>query len=78
MIRTQIYLTVQEKEEITKIASTSGKKQSEIIREAVDSFLEKFHSENGQKVCENLSGIWADRPESFSADSLRGDWDREF
>lgn len=78
MIRTQIYLTELEKNELRVLASKSGKKQSELIREALDGFLKKFHADNYQEVCENLAGVWADRPGSFSADTIREGWDRTF
>lgn len=40
MIRTQIYLTDRQRSELAVIAGISGKKQSEIIREAVDRLIE--------------------------------------
>ncbi len=36
MFRTQIYLTEHQCSELAAIAKTTGKKQSELIREAVD------------------------------------------
>ena len=41
MVRTQIYLTEGQRAEIAAIASQSGKRQSEVIREAVDRFIEQ-------------------------------------
>ncbi|MBW2739126.1 MAG: ribbon-helix-helix domain-containing protein, partial [Deltaproteobacteria bacterium] len=41
MIRTQIYLTDRQRSELTAISQTFGKKQSELIREAVDSLIAK-------------------------------------
>jgi hypothetical protein len=39
MIRTQIYLTEQQRFALNKLSSKSGKKQSELIREAVDTLI---------------------------------------
>jgi len=39
MVRTQIYLTERQRDELAGIAMTAGKKQSEVIREAVDRFI---------------------------------------
>ena len=41
MVRTQIYLTDHQREELAAIAKTIGKKQSELIREAVDRLIMK-------------------------------------
>ena len=39
MIRTQIYLTEKERDGLSALAESSGKKQSELIREAVDRLI---------------------------------------
>ncbi len=46
MFRTQIYLTENEKNALQNISSETGKKQSELIRQAVDSLIEKFTNTN--------------------------------
>ena len=40
MVRTQIYLTEEERAGLDAVAKSTDKKQSEIIREAVDRFLD--------------------------------------
>ena len=40
MVRTQIYLTEEEKAGLDAVAKATDRKQSEIAREAVDRFLE--------------------------------------
>ena len=41
MIRTQIYLTDKQRAELAVIAKNLGKKQSEIIREAIDNLIDQ-------------------------------------
>ena len=41
MVRTQIYLTDRQKTELDIISKTLGKKQSELIREAVDRLIDQ-------------------------------------
>jgi len=78
MVRTQVYLTEYEKKALSMLSSTSGKKQSELIREAIDSFIAKFSVEKREDIFDKLSGMWSDRDESFTAESLRTDWDRNW
>jgi len=40
MVRTQIYLTAHQRAELEAISKTSGKKQSELIREAGDRLID--------------------------------------
>lgn len=39
MIRTQVYLTDQQRSELALLSKSKGKKQSELIREAIDQFI---------------------------------------
>lgn len=41
MLRMQIYLTERQRDELAAIAKTSEKKQSELIREAVDRLIDQ-------------------------------------
>jgi len=78
MVRTQVYLTEYEKQALSMLSSKSGKKQSELIREAIDSFISKFSAEKREDIFDKLSGMWSDRDESLTAESLRSDWDRSW
>ncbi|MDA3797614.1 MAG: ribbon-helix-helix domain-containing protein [Kiritimatiellae bacterium] len=78
MVRTQIYLTEHEKKALSTLASSSGKKQSELIREAIDNFIVKFSVKKREDIFDKLSGIWSDRDDSLTAESLRADWDRKW
>ena len=76
MVRTQVYLTEHEKKALAALSSSSGKKQSELIRDAIDSFIAKFESDNRDEIFERVSGMWADRDSNMTAENLRSTWDR--
>ena len=76
MIRTQIYLTSRQRSELAAIAKTSGKKQSELIREAVDRLLEKSSLRRRDLVLKETAGIWKNRKDLPDFKSIRSEWDR--
>ncbi len=39
MVRTQVYLTESEREALRMLSESSGKKKSELIRQAIDEFV---------------------------------------
>jgi len=61
MERTQIYLTREERQALRSIAEVVGQSQSEIIREAIDQYIENFNQENRVELMRAGFGIWADR-----------------
>lgn len=76
MVRTQIYLTQEQRDELTALAQTSGKKQSELIREAIDRLLDQAGSGRREAVLREVAGIWKDRTDLPDFGSLRTEWDR--
>jgi len=42
LVRTQIYLTEEERQALKSMAANTGRKQSELIREAIDQMIEKY------------------------------------
>ena len=76
MIRTQIYLTERQREELTAIARTAGKKQSELIREAVDRFIDEAGRSRRETVLRDAAGIWKDRIDLPDFRATRTEWDR--
>ena len=76
MVRTQIYLTEDQRAEIAALASRSGKQQSEVIREAVDRFIEQKSRRRREGILREAAGIWRDRTDLPDHDALRSGWDR--
>ena len=76
MIRTQIYLTNEEMSELKALSYRTGKRQSELIRKAVDEFLVKRNQTSRQQVLNNVAGIWQDRDDLPEFNELRNEWDR--
>jgi hypothetical protein len=76
MVRTQVYLTEQERRGLEQAALDTGKKQAELIREAVDRFLEQASSEWRVGVLKEAAGIWKDRDDLSAFDAERRSWDR--
>ena len=62
MIRTQVYLSREQEQALKSLAITSGTRQSELIREAVDLYLSKRNALQRQwkKSLQDMKGIWAD------------------
>ena len=76
MVRTQIYLTEGQRAEIAAIANRSGKRQSEVIREALDRFIEQTSRHRREAVLREAAGIWRGRSDLPDLDALRSEWDR--
>jgi hypothetical protein len=77
MIRTQIYLTQQEKSELSRFAEVTGKSQSEIIRAAIDSLLRRRKASRIPDILGKTAGIWKGRSDLPDFSALRNGWNRE-
>jgi hypothetical protein len=77
MVRTQIYITKSQRQELTAIAKALGKKQSELIREAIDRLINQTSQSRREAVLHAAAGIWKDRTDLPDFDSIRAEWDRE-
>ncbi len=77
MIRTQIYLTDQQRSELAILAKMRGKKQSELIREAIDRLLAQSSCEKRQKALAEAAGLWKDRADLPDMGNIRREWDRQ-
>ena len=76
MIRTQIYLTDRQRAELAAICKALGKKQSELIREAVDRLIEQVGRSRREVVLREAAGIWKDRTDLPDFRAMRAEWDR--
>jgi hypothetical protein len=76
MVRTQIYLTERQRDELAAIAKTVGKKQSELIREAVDRLIDQSGRSRRRAVIREAAGIWRDREDLPDFEATRAEWDR--
>ena len=76
MIRTQIYLTERQRDELAMIAKSYGKKQSELIREAIDRLIEQAGNDRREQVLCKAAGIWKNRKDLPDFKSIRAEWDR--
>ena len=76
MIRTQIYLTDRQRAELSVIAKNAGKKQSEIIREAIDRLIEQTGRYRKESALQEAAGIWKNRKDLPDFRALRSEWDR--
>ena len=76
MIRTQIYLTDQQRAELAVIAEHMGKKQSEIIREAIDLLIDQNRQHRKKTALKEAAGIWKNRDDLPDFRAIRSEWDR--
>ena len=76
MVRTQIYLTERQRDELAATAKTAGKKQSELIREAVDHLIDQSGHSRREAVLREVAGIWKDRKDLPDFKAMRAEWDR--
>jgi hypothetical protein len=76
MVRTQIYLTERQRDELAAMAKTAGKKQSELIREAVDRLIDQSGRSRREAVLSEAAGIWKDRQDLPDFKAMRAEWNR--
>ena len=76
MVRTQIYLTERQRDELAAIAKHRRKRQSEVIREAVDRFIEQWSRHGRERTLRDTAGIWSDRSDVPDYEAIRAAWDR--
>lgn len=76
MVRTQVYLTEKARDELAALAKVTGKKQSELIREAVDCLIKQSAARRREAVLQSAAGMWKDRNDLPDFRAVRSEWDR--
>jgi hypothetical protein len=76
MVRTQIYLTEAERAALRAIARQTGKKQSELIRQAIDRLIEGFQPGERRARLQMARGMWQGRADLPDFKTLRRELDR--
>lgn len=76
MVRIQVYLTKAQRDGLSALAKATGKRRSELIREAIDAMLEWYADKRRQTVLDAAAGMWKGRKDLPDFRALRGEWDR--
>lgn len=76
MKRTQIYLTEEEKKAIEKLSDERGTTQSNIIREAIEHYLEEVTLEEKRARLIAAAGMWKDKEDIPDVREMREGWGR--
>ena len=76
MVRTQLYLTLREREGLAALSLATGRKQSDLMREAVDRLIEQFSAQRKTMVLDQAAGIWAKRRALPNLRRVRSQWER--
>jgi hypothetical protein len=76
MLRTQIYLTELQHFSLKALSIKTGKNISEIIRNAIDSFVEKNTTTDRLSLLRQARGMWKDRDDLEFFDEIRKEADR--
>ena len=76
MVRTQVYLTEDQERGLKRLAASSGRKQSELIREAIEGYLAERQPKDWKEALEACFGMWADRDDVADLhERIRREWD---
>ena len=76
MVRTPISLTERRRDEPAAIARQRSKRQSEVIREAGDRFIEHWSRHGRERILSDAAGIWSDRSGVPDYEAIRAAWER--
>ena len=76
MVRTQIYLTEGERDGLSAVARSTGRRQSELIRDAVDRFLDTTQGQRREIILKEAAGLWRDRRDLPDFAATRRSWER--
>lgn len=76
MVRTQVYLTEEEKNGLESVAMSQGVSQSELIRQAIDELLARTGDIDKAAILDEIAGVWSDRKDIPDIRDLRTGWRR--
>jgi hypothetical protein len=78
MFRSQIYLTKTERTQLHELSLQTGRSQSELIRQAIDLFIEinLKQAQNKLAAVKAIKGIWSDRDDLPDFEKIRNEFDR--
>jgi predicted DNA-binding protein len=65
MVRTQVYLTRKQKQGLERLVASTGRRQSDMIREAIDGYLAQHEPKDWREALESVRGMWADRDDLY-------------
>ncbi|MCX7120627.1 MAG: ribbon-helix-helix protein, CopG family [Gammaproteobacteria bacterium] len=77
MIRTQVYITEQEKKALTQLTLHTGESQSELIRKAIDLLCQLQAKESRAQLMRSAKGIWKNRTNDDDFIAIRNEMDRD-
>lgn len=76
MVRTQIYITDKERKTLQNIAKQTGRSQSDLIRQAIEGFLNQFTQPDRKILLQQARGIWEHRKDLPDFRAMRNEFDR--
>jgi len=71
VIRTQIYLTDDEKRQLESVSAIKGISQSDLIRQAIDDLLSRTANADKSDILDSIAGIWKDNDNLPDIRSMR-------
>jgi hypothetical protein len=75
MVRTQVYLTDEERDGLAVLSRVTGKRQSRLIREALDDLIGRSGRKRRDAVLDRAAGIWKGRRDLPDFRAIRREWD---
>lgn len=76
MATAEIHLTEQELQALDTLAQRTGKTQEELLHTALQQFLSQTQHEERLTLLQQARGLWKDRTDLPSLETLRADFDR--
>ena len=73
----EVHLTRKQRDGLAELARAGGKKQSELIREALDLLLEQQALQQRKQAVMQAAGMWKNRDDLPDFRARRAEWDRK-